>query len=213
MPKIIHELNQQNLALINKFITQGEIISFPTETVFALAADATNSFAVDRIYEAKKRSADKALPVLVKDLETAMSLVEFNKKAIKLAEKFFPGPLTLVLKTKINQSIAKNMHREKTTIAVRIPNSDAALKILEAVKVPLIGTSANLSNEPSAISAKEVEDYFQSKVSCIVEKSGPLLTIPSTIVDLSEDLPILVRSGAITKELIEEVLGEKLQYV
>lgn len=210
MFKIFEDVCDENLLLIKNLIKKAKLISFPTDTIYALACDATNFRAVEKIFSAKQRPNNKALPVFVRNIDEAKKIVEFNEKALLLAEEFFPGPLTLVLRAKKDNKLAKNLYLDKNTVAIRIPSNMISQKILESVEVPLVGTSANLSNMTPASNIFELEKYFKDFVSCVVLNNQVSVNIPSTIIDLSEDFPRLIRQGALSIGLIENFLGEKI---
>ena len=210
MVEIFSELTDQVLKKIVKAIDDGKVVAFPTETVYAVAADAAKFSAVEKIYNIKRRFNDKPLPVLVGDIYQAKRVVEFDERAKKLALHFFPGPITLVLKTNLYSNIASNVNQNLGTIGIRMPDHLTALKIIKAVGRPLVGSSANISNEASALCAQDVLDYFGDQVDILIDQGVPEICIPSTIVDLTgEDVKIL-RDGAIPRERIEEILGVKV---
>ncbi|MEK6734635.1 MAG: L-threonylcarbamoyladenylate synthase [Pseudomonadota bacterium] len=208
MVEVIHELNEQNLKRIVRVIDDGGVISFPTETVYALAADASNPKAVERIYQIKRRYNDKALPILVGEIYQAKRIAEFDERAKKLAFRLFPGPLTLVLKAKPHSNLASNVNKDKETIGIRMPKNLPAIKILQAVGRPLVGTSANITNQESATDADEVINSLGDQIDIIIDKGRTEHAAPSTIIDLSEAKAKILRQGIISKQLIEEILGE-----
>jgi L-threonylcarbamoyladenylate synthase len=210
MLEIIHELNEASLKKIVKVIDNGGVIAFPTETVYALAADASNFNAVAKIYKLKNRFENKPLPILVGDIYQANRVVEFNKQAQELALRFFPGPLTIVLKSKIRGNLASNINQDIGTIGIRMPNNISALKILKAVGRPLVGTSANISNQKSAINAAEVIQAFSDRIDLLIDQGTTEIGIPSTIIDLSGAQAKLLREGTITRERIVAILGEEI---
>ena len=210
MLEIIHELNEASLKKIVKVIDNGGVIAFPTETVYALAADASNFNAVAKIYKLKNRFENKPLPILVGDIYQANRVVEFNKQAQELALRFFPGPLTIVLKSKIRGNLASNINQDIGTIGSRMPNNISALKILKAVGRPLVGTSANISNQKSAINAAEVIQAFSDRIDLLIDQGTTEIGIPSTIIDLSGAQAKLLREGTITRERIVAIRGEEI---
>lgn len=206
MTKIIRELNEQALKSIVRAIDDGGIISFPTETVYALAVDAFNQQAVEKIYSLKNRSNEKSLPVLVGDIYQAKRIAEFDERAKKLALILFPGPLTMILKTKPHSNLAANINQNSETIGIRMPNNSAALKILQAVGRPIVGTSANLSTFPSAVDAYKVLHYFEKGIDILVDKGATSIGVPSTIVDLTSEEIKIVREGSIPSQTIFDIL-------
>jgi len=209
MSEIINELNEQTLRRIVKVIDDGGVLAFPTETVYALAADASNPEAVEKIYKLKRRFNDKPLPVLVGDVNQAKRIAEFDERAKKLALLFFPGPITLVLNTKARHNLASNINQQRATIGLRMPNNLPALKILKAVGRPLVGTSANITDQKSATLAAEVLQVFGDQIDMIIDKGAAETGIASTIVDLSGPQARILREGMISRKKIEEILGEK----
>lgn len=209
MIKIIRELDEQALKKIVRIVDDGGVIAFPTETVYALAADASNPEAVEKIYALKGRASDKPLPVLVGDIYQAKRIVEFDDRAKKLALILFPGPITIVLRTKPYSNLAKNINQNLGTVGIRMPNSIPALKILQAVGRPLVGTSANISNSDSSTDAYQVLSYFDNRIDLLVDKGETEIGIPSTIVDLTTDEVKILREGSILKQKILEILDLK----
>jgi len=208
MIEIIRELNDATLKKVVRIIDDGGVIAFPTETVYALAADASNFAAVEKIYAIKRRFNDKPLPILVGDIYQAKRIAEFDERAKKLAFHFFPGSITLVLKSKIHNNLAKNINLDLDTIGIRMPNNLTAIKILKAVGRPLVGTSANLSAQKSAITAEEVMQVFDNQIDLLIDKGKADIGISSTIIDLTQTQATILREGAIPRALIDEILGE-----
>lgn len=209
MVEIIRELNDNNIKKIVRIIDDGGIVSFPTETVYALVADATNFEAVEKIYQIKRRFNDKPLPVLVGDIYQAKRVAEFDERAKKLAFLFFPGPITLVLNSKSQTSLAKNINGNLGTVGIRMPNNVSAIQILKAVGRPLVGTSANISNQESAITGDEVFKTFEGQIELLLDTGSTDIGTPSTIVDLTGEKVKILREGAIARAVIEDILGEK----
>lgn len=207
MTEIVHELNEQILKKIVKIIDDGGIIAFPTETVYALAGDASNPIAVEKIYSFKQRIREKALPLLVGDIYQAKRICEFDERAKKLALVLFPGPLTIILKKKPYSNLAENVNQNMETIGLRMPNSLTSLKILQSVGRPLVGTSANISNSESSTNAAQVLRDFGEKIDLIIDQGETEIGIPSTIVDLSTEEVKILREGVITAKKIAEILS------
>lgn len=208
MIEIIRELNDNTLKKIVRIIDDGGIIAFPTETVYALAADASNFSAVEKIYSIKRRFNDKPLPILVGDIYQAKRIAEFDERAKKLAFHLFPGSITLVLKSKSHNNLAKNINLDLDTIGIRMPNNLPAIKILKAVGRPLVGTSANLSTQKSAVTAEEVLQVFDTQIDLLIDKGKTDIGVSSTIIDLTGVQATILREGAIPRALIEDILGE-----
>lgn len=210
MTEIIKTLDDSCLKQIVKVIDNGGVVAFPTETVYALAVDAANFSAVEKIYKLKNRFANKPLPVFVGDIYQVNRIVEFNSMAQKLALNFFPGPLTMVLKSNPKCNLASNVNQNIGSIGIRMPESIVALKILKAIGRPLVGTSANISNQKSATSAEEVLKIFEGQIDLLVDFGVASTGIASTIVDLTGEQAKILREGPISKEKIGSIIGQKL---
>lgn len=198
-------MNKEILQVTEK-LTQGEIVSFPTETVFALAVDPWNEQAVKALYEAKKRNHNKPLAVIVSDITMLEQIAELSNKARILFDVFCPGPLTLVLKKK-KGVIADYVNPGFDTIAVRCPSGIISQDILKNWGKPLIATSANISGENPALSKSDIDAIFGDRVSIILEGSCSD-GIASTIVDLTDKEIKILRVGSITEDEIKAVLNK-----
>ena len=184
----------------------GGLVAFPTETVYGLGGDALNKEASKKIYRAKGRPSDNPLIVHVASVESVDYLVgEFPEKAKKLVDKFWPGPLTIIL----NKS--KNVPYETTggldTVAIRMPDHHVALEYIKAAGGYVAAPSANTSGRPSPTSAKHVIDDLDGKVDMIIDCHEAIIGLESTIVDLTSEVPTILRPGAITVEMLESVIG------
>jgi L-threonylcarbamoyladenylate synthase len=185
--------------LINKCLREGGIICFPTETVLALACDATNLVAINKIYQIKARDRNKPLSVLVQDLETAKRYVQINDSLIPLINKFSPGPITYILPNKALPNCPE-------AVGIRIPDHPTAQLILKNYSNPLIGTSVNISGEASAIAISEIPEKLKESIDLIIEAidTGHASGVSSTVLDLSKPgEATIVREGKITKEEID----------
>lgn len=207
--KIIPENNSEVLALACKFLREGKVISFATDTVYGIAVDATNESAVELLYSLKKRDAKKPIAIFVKDIETAENIFYFDDLAKKIATKFFPGSLTLVLKQKPESitEIAKNLNSDaQNFLGFRIVECDFVKKLMSEFGGILAVTSANLAGEESAISAKEVEKYFaNSNLDLIID--GGILEQKniSTVVKIVDQKIEILRHGVIKESLIKSI--------
>ena len=200
--------NQKNeIEKIASFIKNGEVVAIPTETVYGLAADAFNTDAVKKIFEAKGRPSDNPLIVHISRLEDLYLLAdEVPEGAVKLAEKYWPGPLTIILPKK--KCVPDEVSGNLPTVAVRFPSHKAAQAIIEAAGTPLAAPSANISGFPSPTCFQYVEDDMTGRVSAIVDGGDCECGIESTVITLATNPPTLLRPGAVTPEQLEEVLGE-----
>ncbi|MFI4983816.1 MAG: L-threonylcarbamoyladenylate synthase [Rickettsiales bacterium] len=179
-----------------ELLRTGKLVCLPTDTQYALTCNACDEEAVQSLIAAKGRKPNHPLPILVKDLNQAREHAEFNEKALELAAKYWPGALTLVLKQKKSSSLAPAINQGFTTIAVR--QSKAVEAILAEVDFPIVGTSANISGEPTIMNHGELQKAFGSQVSLIIPNTHPLTDLPSTILDLTSGEIKVVREGALT---------------
>ena len=175
-----------------KMIIDGKLVVFPTDTVYGLAADPFNENAVMNLINAKKRSIEKGLPILVGTLEIAKGLVEFSPLAMSLASQFWPGALTLVLPLK--KSMLNQVTGNRKTLGIRIPNHEVARQLAE---IPIIGTSANISGQKSPITAEEALKQLGDSVELVLDCGPTMEGLPSTVLDLSGENPQLLREGTI----------------
>lgn len=185
----------------------GELVAFPTETVYGLGADATSDEAVARIFEAKNRPTFNPLIVHVAGAEAASRIVTFTKTAHLLADAFWPGPLSLVLPRKDTSPVSLLASAGLDTIAIRVPDQPTAQAILAASGIPIAAPSANASGKISPTQAAHVAESLGNAVSLIIDDGPCPIGIESTVVDCTGDQPILLRPGGITAEQIEAVTG------
>jgi L-threonylcarbamoyladenylate synthase len=209
-PNVIRQADSAALDAAGGFLRAGQLVAFPTETVYGLGADATNGEAVARIFAAKGRPTFNPLIVHVSDLAAAAQLGHFTENAHKLAAKFWPGPLTLVVTRKVNSGIAELVSAGLPSLALRVPDHPIAKALLRATQRPLAAPSANRSGHVSATRAEHVADDLAGKVSMILDGGATVHGLESTVVDATADSIVLLRPGAILAETIEDVLGQKL---
>jgi len=184
-------------------LKQGGVIAFPTDTVYGLGAGIAISTAVERVYRIKKRPRNMALPLLLADLSQLDKIaVLIPTSARLLAEKFWPGPLTLVLLK--SDSVPDIVSGGNRTIAVRIPAHPIPTTLARGLGTAIIGTSANLSGQPSALTAEEARAQLGDKVDLIIDSDCPGGK-ESTIVDLSGETPVILRLGALSIETLRQI--------
>lgn len=187
----------------------GGLVAFPTETVYGLGGNGLDKEAAKKIYAAKGRPSDNPLILHVSSIEEVYPLVKaLPEKAKKLMEAFWPGPLTLVLPK--SDLVPKESTGGLETVALRSPENALTLDLIRACGFPIAGPSANLSGRPSPTEASHVFEDLGGRIEGILEDGAVGIGVESTIVDLSENCPTLLRPGAITIEDLEEVLGEKV---
>lgn len=191
-----------------KILKNGGIVAIPTETVYGLAADAFNSEAVNKIFEAKGRPQDNPLIVHISSFEQIYSIArEVPESAKKLAEKFWPGPLTIILPKR--QEIPDETSGGLDTVAVRMPSHRIANKII-ALSCPLAAPSANISGFPSPTSFEHVEADMTGRADAICDGGDCDVGVESTVITLATDKPMLLRPGGVTHEELEEIIGKVL---
>lgn len=179
-----------------QIIKTGGLLIFPTETVFGIAADASNSQAIERVYAIKGRDAAKSLSIMVKNIEMAREIAIFTPLAEKLASKYMPGAITIVVKLKKNASISP-LVTQNGMIGIRIPDHEIALDLLRSCNIPIIATSANISGADNLRNINEIKDIFANKVDMIIEGKLGENPIASTVVDCTGDQPLILRQGKI----------------
>ncbi|MFA5054825.1 MAG: L-threonylcarbamoyladenylate synthase [Dehalococcoidia bacterium] len=187
-----------------KILKNGGIVAFPTDTVYGLGANAFNEDAVLRVYEAKARPREFALTLLLADISQIKIVAEnVPKIAWKLAERFMPGALTIVLQK--SMAVSNMITGDGDTVAVRVPDHPVPVAIVRGLGAPITGTSANRSGSPSPVTAEEVYKQLRNKVDLIVDGGKCPLGVSSTVIDLTIDPPKIIRYGTITREQIINV--------
>lgn len=187
-------------------IKNGELVCFPTETVYALAANASDKDAVNSIYSLKGRDFNKPLAILVGDVEQAKIIAKTNEKFVKLAKEFCPGPITFILQKSDDFPLPSHFNPGVETIAIRIPRNDIALDVIKQSDCFIAATSVNLSGKAEAVNAQQINDYFGDAIKTVIDGGECDLKMASTIVDLSSDEVRIVREGYITEDMINKVL-------
>jgi|JFJP01.1.fsa_nt_gi L-threonylcarbamoyladenylate synthase len=198
------------IAKAAKIINAGGLVSFPTETVYGLGANAFSQEACLKIYEAKGRPSNNPLIVHVAEVEQAEELAIFNKDAY-LLNNLWPGPLTMVLPKKNNSKLAACVTAGLDTVAIRVPAHKVAKDLILQSGVPIAAPSANKSGYLSATSHEHVKDSFKNDEIFIIEsESKTLYGLESTIIDLSTSVPTILRFGFITKQSIEQIIRKEV---
>ena len=187
-------------------IRSGELVAFPTETVYGLGANALDPAAVEKIYAAKGRPASSPLIVHVNSIEMARALAqEWPEKAERLAQRFWPGPLTLVLPKR--QHVPDNLTAGLDTVGIRIPSNGIALALIREVGLPIAAPSANRFSELSPTTAEHVRVGMGDRVAMVLDGGRTTVGIESTVLSLAGPEAILLRPGMISQAEIEEVIG------
>ena len=200
-------IDQKIMNEAGALLKDGALVAFPTETVYGLGANALDEKASAKIYAAKGRPSDNPLIIHIADMEKLAYITEeIPQAARKLAEKFWPGPLTMVLKK--SAVVPLGTTGGLNTVAVRMPSHPIALEMIRAGGGYIAAPSANTSGRPSPTLASHVADDMDGIIPMILDGGAVGIGIESTIVDLTEEIPTILRPGFITKEMLEEVVGE-----
>lgn len=190
-----------------RLIKDGQVVAIPTETVYGLAANALDEEAVQKIYIAKGRPSDNPLIVHISDISELSTLVaDIPEKVKTMAEKFWPGPLTMIMKK--SGVIPSVTSGGLDTVAVRMPESEYARSIIKACGVPLAAPSANLSGSPSPTNAKYVFDDMNGRIPLIIDGGKSKIGVESTVITFATGIPTVLRPGGVTVEEIRNTIGE-----
>ncbi|MFJ8234749.1 L-threonylcarbamoyladenylate synthase [Ureibacillus sp. NPDC094379] len=192
-------------------LNNGEVVAFPTETVYGLGAVATNDQAVKKIFAAKGRPSDNPLIVHIGTKEEVPYYIEeIPKKAKECMEVFWPGPLTLVMKAK-PEILAPSVTAGLSTVGIRMPDHEVALQLLRKLKKPVAAPSANRSGKPSPTKATHVEEDLEGLIPLILDGGTTGIGLESTVLDMTVNPPVILRPGGVTKEMLEQVIGQVIQ--
>lgn len=186
----------------------GEVVAFPTETVYGLGAVATNETAVAKIFQAKGRPSDNPLIVHIGEAEAVAQYAEhIPLVAQQCMEAFWPGALTLIVKAKPN-IFATNVTAGLATVGIRMPNHPVALSLLQKTGLPIAAPSANRSGKPSPTKAEHVYHDLKGQIPLIIDGGATGIGLESTVLDVTQTPPIILRPGGVTKEMLQAVIGE-----
>ena len=203
--------NPKHLRLAADIISAGGLVAFPTETVYGLGGDAMNPSAAALIYEAKGRPSDNPLIVHLADPAEASHLTEdIPETFARLAERFWPGPLTLVVRKRA--SVPDATTGGLPTVALRIPDNAVALELIRLARTPVAAPSANLSGHPSPTCWAHVRADLDGRIDAIIKGDPSRVGLESTVLDLTGPAPLILRPGLVTPEEIEAALGQPVTY-
>ena len=201
--------NENDINIAGKILSDGGLVAIPTETVYGLAADALNGAAVADIFAAKGRPMDNPLIVHIAAFEdiSRFSLVcEIPEAAYTLAQAFWPGPLTIIMKK--GAAIPDEVSAGLDTVAIRFPSHPVAQAVIRAAKTPLAAPSANLSGSPSPTTAAHVMNDMEGKIEAVLDGGECAVGLESTVITLAAEVPRVLRPGGVTVEQLRAVLGE-----
>lgn len=202
--------NKESIELACKLLQDGEVVGVPTETVYGLAGDSRNGEAIKKIFKAKGRPADNPLIVHISNLDMLKGVVRYvSDDAKKLMDAFWPGPLTIIMPK--GNEICNETCAGLDSVGVRMPSNPIAHEIIEKSKVPFSAPSANISGKPSPTNATDVFVDMNGRIPLIIDGGECDAGVESTVISTLTDAPIILRPGVITKEMIEKVLGKKVE--
>jgi len=200
-------LTTQDVQRAGALLKAGEVVAFPTETVYGLGADATNDAAVKKVFLAKNRPADNPLIMTVADVEQLTPFVTISEAARQLMTAFWPGSLTIIMPIKPDQ-VSMLVTGGLQTVAFRLPANETARAVIRAAGVPIVGPSANTSGKPSPTTAQHVWHDMQGRIAAIVDDGPTEVGVESTVIDMSTATPTILRPGAVTQQQLEAVLQQ-----
>lgn len=206
---VIMDRNHIDQALLKEgaeILRKGGLVAFPTETVYGLGADGLNAEASKKIYEAKGRPSDNPLILHIADFDSLGDLTtDCTVKGRKLAEAFWPGPLTLIFKK--SSKVPYNTTGGLNTVAVRMPAHPIAYELIRSSGIYIAAPSANVSGRPSPTKAEHVKEDLEGRIDMIIDGGRVEIGLESTIVDVTAEVPTILRPGYITAEMLEQVIG------
>ncbi|KAB2879217.1 threonylcarbamoyl-AMP synthase [bacterium] len=188
------------------YLQQGELVAFPTETVYGLGANALSSKAIRKIFKAKGRPSDNPLIIHIADKKQLYALAKsVPPSAEKLIRKFWPGPLTIVFKK--SDVVPSEISAGLNTVAIRLPKHKIARELIRGCGFPLAAPSANCSGKPSPTDAAHVIHDLNSRIACVIDGGPTLVGLESTVIDLTKKVPVILRPGKITQNEIRKIIG------
>lgn len=202
--------DENSLDLAAKYFSAGEVVAVPTETVYGLAGNAYNGETIKKIFEAKGRPQDNPLIVHISDMEMLKEVAsEIPGTAYKLADAFWPGPLTMIMKK--SEKVSPVTTAGLDSVGIRMPSDPFAHALIVKTGIPFAAPSANVSGRPSPTDAKTVFEDMNGKIPLVVDGGECFAGVESTVVSLLNETPIILRPGYVTKEDMEEVLGTEVK--
>ena len=202
-----NQINTDIIEEAGKILKEGGLVAFPTETVYGLGADALNEEAAKKIYEAKGRPSDNPLIVHIADLEALDGITTSIPPCTKkIAEAYWPGPLTMIFEK--NDRVPYGTTGGLETVAVRMPDHDVARALIRAGGGYIAAPSANTSGRPSPTKASHVKEDLDGRIEMIIDGGDSKIGVESTILDMTVFPPMILRPGAVTKEMLEELIGD-----
>jgi len=202
-------ITAENIASAAGILRSGGVCAVPTETVYGLAANGLDSAAVEKIYKAKGRPEDKPISLFVLDIRGAEKFCrDIPEDAYKLAEAFWPGPMTMIFKRR--DTVGDIITCGGDTVGIRVPDNELTLELLHLCDFPLTGTSANLSGEPSIVSFSGVMESLGGRIDACVDGGDCVGGVPSTVIDMTGGTPRILRDGGLPRDAIEALLKREV---
>lgn len=208
--KIDRDIKLEELKAPVEIIKNGGIVIFPTETVYGIGVNGLNEKAVKRLYEVKQRPLSQPTSLLVSNVEMIDKIAkDITELEYRLMEKFFPGPLTIILKKK--EIVPNIITSGLDAVGIRMPSGEIARKLVEYANVPIATPSANITGKPSGTNLQEIIKDFEEKVDYFIDGGQSKIGIASTIVKVIDNVPHILREGSITQEQIAEISGKVIK--
>lgn len=205
MKNNLEQINNTEIMKAAQIIKSGGIVVFPTETVYGIGADALNEEAIKKLYKIKERNFNKKTSLLVSSIDMLKQVTQnISDIEYKLIKEFFPGPLTLILNKK--DIVPNLLTNNEEIVGFRMPANRIALELIENVGRPIATSSANLPGEPSGINLEDIRNVFHENVDFYIDGGKSKIGIPSTLVQVIDGTPHIIRKGIITEEQIAKAL-------
>ena len=201
-----NNLNYDKLKEPAQIIKKGGIVIFPTETVYGIGTNGLDENAIQKLYEVKQRPLNKPISLLVNNIEMVEKIAKnITEVEYKLMEKFSPGALTVNLEKR--DILSAILTSNTNTIGVRMPSGEIAKKLIEFAGVPIATSSSNISGRPSGTNITDIKKDFEGKVDCFIDNGESELGIPSTVIRIIDNIPHILRQGAISEEEIRKIIA------
>lgn len=201
-----NNLNYDKLKEPAQIIKKGGIVIFPTETVYGIGTNGLDKNAIKKLYEVKQRPLNKPISLLVNNIEMVEKIAKnITEVEYKLMERFFPGPLTIIFEKR--DVVPDILTSNTNTIGIRMPSGEIAKKLIEFAGVPIATSSSNISGKPSGTNISDIKKDFEGKVDCFIDNDESELGIPSTVIRIIDNIPHILRQGAISEEEIRKVIA------
>ncbi len=200
-----YQLNLNKLRDAANYVLDGQVIAFPTDTIYGIGCDVFNTEAVEKIYTLKQRPKNKPINVLISEVNQVYDVARDIKPLFfELATRFWPGGLTIIVEK--NRSVPEVVTSKLNFVGVRMPRNNIVQQLIKLAYTPLAATSANISEQPDSKTAENVLEYFEGKIPCLIDGGPTELGKPSTILDISGKTPKIVRSGVISGDMLREII-------